>query len=126
MIDGIRKYISGESIDLTRSVGEATAIKVVMLGPRRTGKTTILAVMHERFTSVTGSSDLELRMGDDRTKVILDRSLEEHKGMIPRSWPGGFGPGIEGTAERRDFTFLLRHQNSVNLSGAMQITIVDS
>lgn len=74
--------------DITIDSYELSPFKILMMGGTGTGKTSLLACMHEEFASGTSGVNFAFEPDDDETFNALDHQLERLKFLIHEMKPG--------------------------------------
>jgi hypothetical protein len=105
-------------------------IKVVMLGPTGSGKTSLLASMYDTFPSVIGATDLQLSPDDSQTRITLDKYVLQLRTLARKILVKG-DEGITGSNQIRRHLFGLGRQGKQPLLGLQIIdypgrTLVDT
>lgn len=97
-----------------------TNYKIMMMGARGVGKTSMLATMYDQFAQVADELRLDL-LPSPTTSIKLQNNLKDLKSQTSNYIAIG---GVKGTAEPYDFDFELFHENDSSDS-KMNLTFKD-
>lgn len=91
-----------------------TTVKVLMLGGRRCGKTSVLASMQDCFDQQFGSSNLTIDVDDPETMLDLTNKMTEIKGYFDGELDKNFVPDDTPTTEIRRYDISISLKSKPN------------